>query len=363
MNIEELANPEVLTQPIYQPGRPIEDVAAELGLDPKTVLKLASNESPWGASPKALEAARKALDEVQIYPDGGATFLRRKLSEHWQLPEEQFVVGQGSNEVLELISHAFLNPEVEVVMGEQAFIVYKLVSIFKKAKVIEVPLKDFTHDLQAMRAAVNDRTRMVFLPSPNNPTGTANSAQEILDFARSLPEHVIFVFDAAYAEYQKEAVDLRPLIREGRKVVCTHTFSKIYGLAALRIGYGYGPAGLIRLLHQVRKPFNVDAIALAAAKAALDDQPFVQLVREETVAQIQRLTDWFQQKGLEVVPSHANFILVRFSDAVSVNRQLLEKGIIVRPLQPYGLTDYLRITTGTAAQNDRLIRTLEEILG
>lgn len=362
MDIEALANPEVLTQPIYQPGRPIEDVAEELGLDPSTVLKLASNENPWGASPKAHAAARKALEEVHIYPDGGATFLRRKLAEIQGLDEGQFVVGQGSNEVLELIAHAFLNPDAEVVMGEQSFIVYKLVSLFKKARIVEVPLQNFTHDLKAMREAVNDRTRMVFLPSPNNPTGTANEAGEIVEFARSLPEHVIFVYDAAYAEYQENPVDLKPLIREGRKIICTHTFSKIYGLAGLRVGYGYGPVSLIRLLHQVRKPFNVDAIALAAAKGALDDQEFVHKVRMETRIQLDRLTQWFSEKGLEVVPSYANFLLVRFPDARDVNQRLLQKGIIVRPLQPYGLEDYLRITTGTAAQNDRLIATLEEIL-
>jgi histidinol-phosphate aminotransferase len=361
MDIKDLVNPEVLTQPVYQPGRPIEEVAEEQGLDPDQILKLASNENAWGASPKALAAAAEALQSAHIYPDGGSTFLRRKLAAQLQLQPEQIAVGQGSNEILELLGMVFLRPGVEAVMGEKAFIVYKLVTLLRGAKVVEVPLRNFTHDLQAMREAVTDKTRLVFLPSPNNPTGTINSNEEVIEFARSLPEHVVFVSDEAYAEYQEQPLDLLPLIREGRKVVVTRSFSKIYGLAALRVGYAYGPESIIRLLHQVRKPFNVDAVGQAAALAALDDQVFVQQVRRDTIAERDRLEAWFVQKGYEIIPSKGNFILVRFADAAAVNNALLKQGIIVRPLGPYGMPHHLRITVGKREENDRLCQAVEQL--
>lgn len=252
MKITDLAKKPVLTQPTYEPGKPIDEVARELGLDPRGILKLASNENPFGPSPKAVKAATEALREGNLYPDGGAFRLRGGLAESLGMFPEEIVVGNGSNEILELLGHVFLGRGDEAVMGTPAFIVYKLVALLFGATPVEVPLKNHRHDLDALAAAITDRTRLVFLPSPNNPTGTANSEEEIVAFARALPEHVVFVYDEAYAEYLDNPPDLRPLIREGRHVICLRTFSKIYGLAALRVGYGYCSGEMAGLLNRVR---------------------------------------------------------------------------------------------------------------
>ncbi|MCL4164070.1 UNVERIFIED_CONTAM: hypothetical protein GTU68_001986, partial [Idotea baltica] len=252
MEYTDLVKPDLLAQPIYQPGKPIEDVARDLGLDPASILKLASNENPLGASPKAIQAGKDALDSVQLYPDGGCFRLKQSLSDAFGLGPEQFIVGNGSNEVLELLGHALIDKGDEVVMGEGAFIVYKLVTLLFGGVPVEVPMQDYRHDLDAMAAAVTDKTKMVFLASPNNPSGTHNEAADIVAFAEALPDHVVFVLDEAYAEYLDDAADLRPLIERGKPVFCTRTFSKIHGLAGLRIGYGYGAAELVSLLNRAR---------------------------------------------------------------------------------------------------------------
>ncbi|MCB1122959.1 MAG: histidinol-phosphate transaminase [Verrucomicrobiae bacterium] len=358
-----LANPAVLTQPIYEPGKPIDVVAREFGLDPKTTIKLASNENPLGVSPKALEAVRTFLDQSFLYPDGGCYLLRRKLAQKLELQPDQLVFGNGSNEVFELIGHVFLKPGDEVVMGAQAFIVYKLITLLFQATPVEIPLVDFTHDLEAMRAAVTEKTKLVCLPCPNNPTGTLNPAEEVLAFARSLPDHVIFVLDEAYAEYLDNPVDLRPLIAEGRKIIGTRTFSKIYGLAGFRIGYGYCDPECAALLNRVREPFNVNAVAQVAATAALDDEAFVTASKECNRAGLRQVEAFCERHGLAFVPSHGNFILVRVGDGVGTFQKLQKKGVIVRPMSPYGFPDYVRISIGTAAQNQRLIEALQETLG
>jgi histidinol-phosphate aminotransferase len=303
------------------------------------------------------------LDETYLYPDGGCYLLRQKLSEKLGLAPDQFVFGNGSNEVIELIGHAFLKAGDEVVMGEQAFIVYKLITLLFQAHPVEVPLVNFTHDLAAMAAAVNERTKLVFLPAPNNPTGTLNPADEILDFARSLPEHVIFVVDEAYAEYLEDPVDLRPLIEEGRKVICTRTFSKIYGLAGFRVGYGYCSAECASLMNRVREPFNVNAVAQVAAIAALDDDEFVNASRECNDAGLQMLTNFCKENRLSYVPSVGNFLLVNVGDGMRVFQELQKVGVIVRPMAPYGFPEHVRISIGTAAENQRLIATLQTTLG
>lgn len=358
-----LANPAVLTQPVYEPGKPIDVVAREFGLDPKTTIKLASNENPLGVSPKALEAVGRFLDQSFLYPDGGCYLLRRKLARKLELQPEQLVFGNGSNEVFELIGHVFLKPGDEVVMGAQAFIVYKLITLLFQAAPVEVPLINFTHDLEGMRAAVGEKTKLVCLPCPNNPTGTLNPPAEVLEFARSLPEHVILVLDEAYAEYLDDPVDLRPLIAEGRKVICTRTFSKIYGLAGFRVGYGYCDAECAALLNRVREPFNVNAVAQVAACAALDDDAFVRASRECNRAGLRQIEDFCEGKGLSYVPSHGNFVLVRVGDGAKVFQELQKQGVIVRPMGPYGFPDHVRISIGTAEQNQRLIEALQETPG
>ncbi len=361
MKFEALVNPSVLTQPVYEPGRPIEDVARDLGLDPAGIIKLASNENPFGPSPRAREAAIRALDQGALYPDGGCFRLRQALADARGLAPEQFALGNGSNELIELLGHAFLRPGDEVVMGAPSFIIYKLVALLFGAKPVEVPLVDHTHDLAAMRAAITERTKLVFVCSPNNPTGTANTEAELLAFARALPSHVVCVIDEAYAEFLESAPDLRPLIAEGRKVVCLRTFSKIYGLASLRIGYGYAAAELTALLNRVRQPFNVNAIAQAAAVAALEDAEFTAMCRRENLAGLRQIETGCAQLGLATVPSAANFILVRVGDGARVFEELQKRGVIVRPMKPYGMPEWIRITVGTPPQNERLLGELARV--
>jgi histidinol-phosphate aminotransferase len=362
MSLSALVNPTVLTQPVYEPGKPIEDVARELGREPAGIIKLASNENPLGASPLGVAAATRALAQAELYPDGGAVALRAKLAARHGLAPEQFVVGNGSNELLELLGHVFLRPGDEVVAGTPAFIVYKLVALLFGARAVEVPLVNHRHDLDALARAVTPRTKIVFLPSPNNPTGTANTEEEIFAFVRGLPEHVVFAFDEAYAEYLDNPPDLRPLIAEGRKVICLRTFSKIYGLASLRVGYGYASAEMAALLNRVRQPFNVNAIGQAAALAALDDTDFVERAKEANTAGLRQLEAAFTTRGLEWVPSVANFILVKVGDGARCFEELQRRGVIVRPMKPYGMPEWLRVTVGTKEQNEQLLAALDGVL-
>ena len=354
----ELANRPVLTQPVYEAGRPIEVVARDFGLDPSAVIKLASNENPLGPSPLGLAAAQQALKHCHLYPDGGCTFLREKLAKHWGLTPQQFIIGNGSNEVMILLAQTFLRPGDEVVFGSQAFIVYKLATLLMGATPVEVPMPGYRHDLAAMRAAVTNRTRILFLASPNNPTGGTDRPTDIIKLAESLPEDVIFCLDEAYAEYLDEAIDLRALIKAGRKVVVSRTFSKAYGLAGLRVGYLMGSPEVISLLNRVRQPFNVNLPALAAAEAALDDTAFVQKTRAVNAAGLKQLTAGLQQLGFKFIETQANFIAAQIPDAENAFVKLQKLGIIVRPLRGYGMTGWLRLTIGTEAQNARLLQEL-----
>jgi histidinol-phosphate aminotransferase len=359
MNFASLARPSVLTQPVYEPGKPIEYVARELGLDPAGIIKLASNENPFGLSPRALAAARNALGQGQLYPDGGCFELRQKLGTLRGLDADQFVIGNGSNEIIELLGHAFLGAGDHVVMGAPAFVVYKLVTLLFGARAIEVPLREWRHDLAALQSAVTPATKLVYVCTPNNPTGTANTEAELHAFVRSLPEHVVAVIDEAYSEFLENPPDMRPLIREGRKLVCLRTFSKIYGLASLRVGYGYASAELCALLNRVRQPFNVNAIGQAAAIAALDDQEFAEHCARENRVGLVQIADGCSRLGLEIVPSVANFMLVNVGDGIRVFEALQRRGVIVRPVKSYGLPEWIRVTVGTRKQNDRLLNELE----
>lgn len=358
MNFESLAKPSVLTQPVYEPGKPIEYVARELGLDPAGIIKLASNENPFGPSPRALAAAKRALEHGELYPDGGCFELRQKLAVARGMAPDEIIVGNGSNEIIELLGHAFIGPGDQVVMGAPAFVVYKLVTLLFGAKAVEVPLRAWRHDLAAIAAAITPQTKLVYVCTPNNPTGTANTEAELLAFVRALPDHVIAVIDEAYAEFVENAPDLRPLIREGRKVVCLRTFSKIYGLASLRVGYGYGSVELCALLNRVRQPFNVNAIAQAAAVAALDDQEFADRCARENRTGLAQLEAGCRKLGLEFVPSVANFMLVKVGDGLRVFDALQRRGVIVRPVKSYGLPEWVRVTVGSQEQNERLLREL-----
>ncbi|MBL4575782.1 MAG: histidinol-phosphate transaminase [Opitutaceae bacterium] len=355
-----LARKSALSQPIYEPGKPIEDVARELGLDPSTIIKVASNENAFGASPAAMEAGRDAIGQCELYPDGGCARVKESLAQKRRVSAEQLIIGNGSNEIIELLGHAFLEPGDEVVMGAPAFIVYKLVTLLFGGTPIEVPLIDHRHDLNALAAAVTDRTKLVFLPSPNNPTGTANSQEEIFQFVRQLPDSVIFVFDEAYAEYLESPPDLRPLIEEGRKVICLRTFSKIYGLAGLRIGYGYSSRSMIQLLNRVRQPFNINAVAQVAAVAALADDAFINHCRVSNDKGRAQLEEAFIKMRLEFIPSAANFVMVKVGDGNAVFQELQKEGIIVRPMAPYGMGEWVRVTVGSPGQNERLLTELKK---
>lgn len=360
MDAARFAQPHILSQPIYQAGKPISRVAREFGLDPGAIDKLASNENPLGPSPKALEAATKALSEAHLYPDGSCWDLTGKLASRLDVGRDQLILGNGSNEILELAAHVFLGPDTEAVMGVHGFAIFKLVTLLMGAKAVEVPMPGFAHDLAAMRAAVTSRTRVIFLASPNNPTGTAHTEAELVGFARSLPEDVLFVADQAYTEFEDESPDLRPLIAAGRAVLCTRTFSKIYGLAGLRVGYGYTRPDIAALLQRAREPFNVSSVAQAAAIAALDDDEFVQRTREANRAGLKQLAAGFRELGLPYVPSAANFFLVEVPDGAEAFQFMQARGTIVRPFG--NLPAHLRISAGIAAQNERCLANLRAYL-
>ncbi len=357
---QHLCKDAIRSLPVYEPGKPIELVAREYGLDPERVDKLASNENPLGPSPMALAAARRAAAETWLYPENSCYWLRHKLADRLNVGPDQLIFGAGSNEVFYLLADVFVAAGVEVVMGESAFISYKISTLLHGGTPVEVPLRELRHNLDAMRGAVTERTRLVYLPNPNNPTGTANAADEVIAFVRSLPEHVVCCYDEAYAEYQEAAPDLRPLIAEGRQLICTRTFSKIYGLAGLRIGYGYGCPALVALLERARPPFNVGNVAQAAALAALDDTGFVERSRRGNIEGMRYLAAGLERLGFTSVPSCGNFILVDFgAKAQDVFETLLQNGIIVRPVAGYDLPQYLRITVGRPEQHDRLLGVLE----
>ena len=362
MKLEELVKGHVHTQPVYQPGKPIEEVARILGLDPAGIAKMASNESPFGSSPKALEAVKEWMGEAWLYPDGSGYKLKNKLNLVRGIHPGQVILGNGSNEIIELLGHVFLGKGDEVVFGEYAFIVYKLVTLLFGATPVPVAMPGYKHDLGAMLDAVTERTRMVFVASPNNPTGTSNTEEELLEFARALPEHVVFCLDKAYAEYCERPPNFLPLMDEGRKVICLRTFSKIYGLAGFRIGYGCASEGMISMLNRVRQPFNCNGAALVAAEAALGDKTFVEDCRRKNRENGKILFEGLKELGLDPVDSEANFFLVPFEDAVDTFEVLQENGIIVRPLQPYNLPNHLRITIGTLDQNEKLLATLRNHL-
>ncbi|HOX04309.1 MAG TPA: histidinol-phosphate transaminase [Candidatus Paceibacterota bacterium] len=357
-------NPTLAAVPRYQPGRPIEEVARELGLAPEAVIKLASNENPLGPSPRALAALRNGLDQVHLYPDGNAYYLKQRLAEKLDVDPRHLALGNGSNEILELIGHALLGPGTDVVVSDYAFAVYPIVTHLFGANLITVPARDYGHDLPAMRRAITPRTRVVFVAQPNNPTGVAAPEAEIQQLVEDLPPGVLLVMDEAYREYQEKPLDLLPWVREGRQphLVLARTFSKIYGLAGLRLGYAVGHPDLISALDQVRAPFNVNRLAQEAALAALDDREHLERTRANNAAGMRAYEQAFRAAGMAWVPSAANFILVRVGDGQRVFERMQERGVIVRPMGGYRLPEWVRITVGTPAENERCIAALLEVM-
>ena len=354
--------------PVYEPGKPIEEVARELGFDNASeILKVASNENELGPSPKALRAMTAAAGEMHRYPDGGGFYLKEKLASKLGVQPENIMLGNGSNELIEFLGHVTLQPGANLVVSECAFVVYRLVAALFNAEAVAVPMKNFTHDLDAMLTAITPETRMVVVCAPNNPTGTINTPEEIEAFLEKLPDHVLAVFDEAYFELVPDdaKADLLKHIRVGRKnIIVLRTFSKAYGLAGLRIGYGIANEKLIKTLNHARQPFNANAMAQAAALAALDDDDHIAQTREMVFQGLELFAEKLPSigNGLEFVPSFANFILVKTGNGREVFNELQKRKVIVRPMSGYGLPDWIRITIGTPEQNKAVLAALKEIL-
>jgi histidinol-phosphate aminotransferase len=361
MTIDQYANRFVCDLVAYEPGKPIEETARELGLDPSQIVKVASNENPLGPSPMAKSAMRLAIEESHIYPDGGGYSLRSTLAETLGLGSENIILGNGSNEIIELLCHTFLNRDSELIAAKHAFVVYKLMATLFGANYVEVPDPEFTHDLDAMADAITPNTRLVFIANPNNPTGTMVDQSAIDRFMARLPEHVIAVFDEAYIEFPDSAPDTLRYVREGRNVCVLRTFSKIHGLAGLRVGYGIAPPHLAGLLQKARQPFNVNAIAQAAALAALADTQHTERTRQVNREGMAFYENAFRERGLEYVPSHANFLLVKTGNGDQLFRDMLKQGVIVRAMSSYKLPDWIRISIGTAAQNARVMEVFDSL--
>ncbi len=358
-------NPSLEKLPVYQPGRPIEDVARELNLPAASIIKLASNENPLGPSRLAQAAMKKALVHANLYPDGNAFYLKQKLATKLGVTPTHLALGNGSNEIIEFLGHALLNAESEVVVSQYCFAVYPIVTALFGAKLVTVPAKGYGHDLDAMLAAITPRTRLVFVANPNNPTGTIVSPEALKRFIEAVPPHVVIALDEAYIEFLENKLDLVSEVASGSRpnLILMRTFSKIYGLAGLRIGYGIGHPELIAALEKVRQPFNINAISQAGALAALDDTKHVEKTQRITKRGIKFFTRAFKQLTLEVVPSAANFILVRVGDGAGVFSAMQKLGVITRPMGGYQLGEWIRISIGTPKENERCLEALKQVLG
>lgn len=361
-SIWDFANPQLRHLAVYEPGKPIEETARELGADAASIIKLASNENPLGPSPKAREAMCCALDSAHLYPDGGGYYVRSALAGKLGVPADHIILGNGSNEIIEFIGHAFLQPGSEIITSEHAFVAYKIIANVFGAQTTEVPAPDFQQDLAAMAAAITPQTRAIFIANPNNPTGTLVSQEKIDRFMRDVPEHVVVVFDEAYFEYVDDPAHTLKFVREGRDVIVLRTFSKIHGLASLRLGYGIARPELISVLQKTREPFNVNGLAQAAAVAALADDAHQRRTKQITDEGRTYLQEEFAEMNLTFVPSAGNFVLVNVGDGTAIFRELLQRRIIVRALKGYHLPEWIRISVGTMEQNQACIAALKEVL-
>ncbi len=350
---------------MYEPGKPIEEVARELGFESvEDIIKLASNENSLGPSPLALKAMKRVANQMHRYPDSSAHLLRNALSKKLGVKPEQLLIANGGNEIIEFIGHVFLGPGVDLVMADRAFAIYRLIGDMFQARVIGVPMKNYTHDLDAMLAAITPQTRIVFVANPNNPTGTMVSGKELDSFMQRLPQHVVVALDEAYVELlpEDQQPDTLKYVREGRKVIVMRTFSKTYGLAGLRIAYAVAPEEGIQLMHRIRQAFNFNSMALAAAEAALDDDAFVRKTRRMIRAGQKLFTEHLTRMGIGYVPTVTNFMLVEVGQSRAKFHELQKEKIIVRPMDGYGLPAHVRITIGTRAENEMCLKALARVL-
>jgi len=357
-------SPFLKTLPTYQPGRPIEEVARELGLPADSIIKVASNENPFGPSPLAIAAMQKAVPHVNLYPDGNAFYLKQKLAAKLGVETANLVLGNGSNEIIEFVAHALLAPDTDIVVSQYCFAIYPIVAKMAGANVITVPAQNYGHDLPAMLKAITTKTRIVFVANPNNPTGTLAPRAELIKFVNDVPDDVLLVMDEAYIEFLDDPVDLVPLIRLGarKNLILMRTFSKIYGLAGLRIGYGIAPAELAAALEKIRQPFNANLLAQTAALAALDDDEHVRKTRANNFVGLEFFEKAFRSLNLEFIPSSANFILVRVGEGQKVFEAMQRQGVITRLMGGYQLPQWIRISIGTKQENERSLTALKAAL-
>ena len=349
--------------PLYPPGKPVDEVKREFGLE--DIIKLASNENCLGPSPKALQALQGSLADIHRYPDNNCYYLKAKLAQLCALEPAQVLFGHGSNEIIQLIVLAFLTPDEEVITSEQTFILYPIMSSARGARVIEVPLKNFTYDLEAMARQITGKTKIIFISNPNNPTGTIVDGEAFRTFMQRVPDDVLVVVDEAYGEYVESPAypDSLEYLRQGRNIIILRTFSKAYGLAGLRIGYALSPALLAGYLERVRVPFNVNYLAQVAAFAALDDTEHIRRSRDNNQAGLDYICGVLKSMGLAYIPTHTNFLLINLGTAAeNVYRELLREGVIIRSMASYGLDTYVRVTVGLPEENERFINSLRKIV-
>jgi histidinol-phosphate aminotransferase len=360
----ELVSPQIARIAPYEPGKPLDELERELGAawPPGGAIKLASNENPLGPSPRAVEAASRALSQAHRYPDGGAFYLRAALAERLGVARESVLVGSGSNELIDLVVQTFVAPDEEVLAPAVSFVCYRLSAEAHRRAFREAPNGPrFAYDVDALVRGAGPRTKAVFIANPSNPTGAYLGRDQLARLAESLPAHVLLVVDEAYAEYPRADDYVSALSLRRERLVVLRTFSKIHGLAALRVGYGVASPEICEYVHRVRLPFNVSAIGQAAARAALDDHEHVERSRRLNASELPSLSARLSALGLDVLPSQANFVLVEVPRAREVYDALLRRGVIVRPMGAYGLPSHLRITVGTEAENARLVSTLAEV--
>ncbi|HBX55971.1 histidinol-phosphate transaminase [Pseudomonas sp. UBA2684] len=360
-----LAQPGVQKLSPYVPGKPVDELARELDLDPASIVKLASNENPLGPSPKALEAIRAELAELTRYPDGNGFELKSRLAERYSVQADQVTLGNGSNDILELVARAYLAPGLNAVFSAHAFAVYPIATQAVGAQGKVVPAQDYGHDLEAMLAAIDGNTRVVFIANPNNPTGTWFGPQALSDFLARVPQNVLVVLDEAYIEYAEgsELPDGLDYLAQHANLLVSRTFSKAYGLAALRVGYAISSAQIADVLNRVRQPFNVNSLALAAACAALEDIDYLARSRQVNDAGMAQLEAGCRALGLRWIPSKGNFLCIDFArDTTAINQALLRAGVIVRPVAGYGMPDYLRVSIGLPEENARFLAVLAQVL-
>lgn len=348
----------------YEPGKPIREVERELGLH--HIVKLASNENPLGASRKALRAMRKAIREIHLYPEGSCFYLIKRLAQELQVKENQLMIGNGSNEILELLARGFLSPGDQVISSEASFLVYPLLAKTCGADFVSVPMKDYRYDLEGILKAVNDKTKIIFIANPNNPTGTYVTADEVESFLKRVPPDVIVCFDEAYVDFvdARDFPRMMDYIHKGfPNLILMRTFSKAHGLAGLRVGYAVAEPKMINYLHRVRQPFNVNSIAQAAAAAALDDRFFLWRTKYLVTSGRKFFYKRLKDLGLRYLPSQGNFILIDTGrDGETVFQALLKQGMIVRSMKSYGLTTWIRVTIGRRSQNAHFFKLLQAYL-